>query len=115
MTDPIRVLTDDDVRDLAVVADLVAVCAKAVDDDANGDLFAPPRTSADLGAGRFVFTACASADAVGFRACDTCPASKQQQLVAVWHPATGELAGLIVGELLGAMRTGALGGEARNR
>ncbi len=114
-TSPIKVLTDDDVKDLAVMSQLVAVCATAVDDDAKGRLFAPPRLAAELGEGRLVFTAGGNSDVVGFRAYETFPASQQDQLVAVWHPQTGKLAGVVVGELLGALRTGALGGVAVDR
>lgn len=109
---PISVLRDDDVRELADMSELVEICAGAVADDAAGRMNAPPRLTAELGEGRLVFTAGGSAEAVGFRAYDTFPSSKQDQVVAVWHPASGELAGVVVGELLGALRTGALGGVA---
>jgi ornithine cyclodeaminase len=106
----IRVLTDHDVVGLANMAELVRVCAHAVQADAANLLSAPARHAVDLGSGQIVFTTGGDDHAVGFRAYETMPGSKQDQVVAVWHRDSGELAGVVVGELLGAYRTGALGG-----
>jgi len=48
----------------------------------------------------------------GFRVYDTFAGSRQDQVVAVWSADAGRLKGLVVGERLGALRTGAIGGLA---
>ena len=49
----------------------------------------------------------------GFRAYDTFDhTGPSSQIVAVWNAGSGSLLGIIVGDLLGAWRTGALGGVA---
>lgn len=52
----IEVLFDADLGDLVDMAQLVAICASAVDADHQDRLVAPPRHSVDFGTGRLVFT-----------------------------------------------------------
>ncbi len=105
-----RVLNDDDVR-AAPASMVVAAAREALLQAARGELDAPPRVRTELGSLDYVFTAGALADgSSGFRAYRAGqPAG--DQLVAVWD-ADGALTGLVVGEELGARRTGALGAVA---
>ena len=90
---------------------------------AEGRTVAPPRHAVDFGAaGKLVFTIGDVEDAArslaGFRVYDTFPISvpvQSGQLVAVWDSGTGALLGVILGDLLGEWRTGALGGVAIRR
>jgi len=111
----IPVLNDSDIETAADMASLINICDAAIVAAANDEMTAPARHAVDFGAGQLVFTTGGNKQAVGFRAYDTFPNSKQDQVVAVWHPNSGQLTGVIVGELLGAIRTGALGGVGINR
>lgn len=105
-----RVLTDEDVR-AASAATVVAAAREALLQAGRGELAAPPRARAELGGVDYVFTTGGLADGTsGFRAYRAGqPAG--DQLVAVWD-ADGHLMGLVVGDELGARRTGALGAVA---
>lgn len=106
---------DIDIETAADMSSLINICDAAVVAASNDEMTAPARHPVDFGSGQLVFTAGGNAQAIGFRAYDTFPNSTQDQVVAVWHPDSGQLAGVIVGELLGAIRTGALGGVGINR
>ena len=90
-----------------------AMLAKAA-----GELAAPPRVKVPIGPrGDLVFTVGgvnAGQGVAGFRAYHTFPrqAPDGAQLTAVWDQASGSLKGIIVGDLLGEIRTGAIGGVA---
>ena len=104
----LRVATDEDVRRLpatAAVQTMQEVLAL------RGELLAPPRIRAELGEFDFVYTAGrVPSGASGFRVYRAGrPAG--DQLTAVWAP-DGRLRGVVVGDELGARRTGALGGVA---
>lgn len=105
-----RVLTDDDVRATSA-STVVAAAREALLQVAQGVLAAPRRARIGLGELDYVFTAGGLADGTsGFRAYRSGqPAG--DQLVAVWD-AAGHLTGLVVGDELGARRTGALGAVA---
>lgn len=76
-----------------------------------GQLMSPPRLHADVGPTGYVFTAGGIRDGQrGFRAYRTGPGAGDQ-LVAGWQP-DGRLAGVVVGDELGARRTGAPGAVA---
>jgi len=111
----IRVLFDADIAEDLDMAALVAVCRDAIDADTADRLVAPPRHSVDFGTGRLVFTTGGLDDTVGFRAYDTFPGSRQDQVVAVWDRSVGVLRGVVIGDRLGALRTGAIGGVAVDR
>lgn len=111
----VRVLFDSDLSSGASMTRLVEICARAIDADASGSLVAPPRHSVDFGTGRLVLTTGGFGDTVGFRAYDTFPGSRQDQVVAVWDRSAGTLTGLVIGDRLGALRTGAIGGVAVDR
>lgn len=115
--DPPAVLRDDDVRALVDYGVAVEAMEDALRELAAGTLVAPPRFSLDTELGSLVFTAGAAtgcARVLGFRAYDTFrgASTKSAQIVAVFDPARGGLIGMVIGSLIGAMRTGALGGVA---
>jgi alanine dehydrogenase len=112
-----RVLSDHDIDRVPFSIILEAVRAHVLA-DFHGQTFSPPRQVAEFGDGGLVFTVGGNADFAGFRAYETFskPAlEKEDQLVAVWDRATRRLSGIAIGERLGALRTGALGGVAIDR
>ncbi|HEY7144098.1 MAG TPA: NAD(P)-binding domain-containing protein [Streptosporangiaceae bacterium] len=105
-----RVLSDAQVR-VSPPATAVAAAREALERFADGTLQAPPRLTGDLGPMQYVFTVGRLAGGVsGFRAYRSGD-QPGEQLVAVWDQ-DGTLAGLVVGDQLGAQRTGALGAVA---
>jgi len=110
-------LTDDDLPQLIDMPFAVEVMEQVFCDHAGGKLRAPARLSADLEAGRLVFTTGArlnESPSLGFRVYDVTQLHSPQrdELTAVFRTDTGALKGLILGPLLGAIRTGAIGGLA---
>lgn len=105
-----KVVTDDDVRKVPAAV-VVGAAREALRQFGRSELLAPPRARTELGAIDYVYTAGALADGTsGFRAYRAGqPAG--DQIVAVWEP-SGRLSGLVVGDELGARRTGALGAVA---
>jgi ornithine cyclodeaminase len=83
-----------------------------------GTLVAPPRHSVTFpGLGDLVFTiggVAGAAALAGFRVYDTfgTQGAPHTQIVAVWDAGDGTLQGLILGQRLGDLRTGAIGGLA---
>jgi ornithine cyclodeaminase/alanine dehydrogenase-like protein (mu-crystallin family) len=107
---PVQVLTDEDVARLSA-AEMVEAARAALLQFGAGSLTAPPRVRASLGPVDYVFTAGALADGTsGFR-CYRAGQPSGDQLTAVWEP-SGRLRGVVVGDELGARRTGALGAVA---
>lgn len=108
------VLTDDDVR-AAPPELVVAAVREALLRFGRGELLAPARVRAPLGELDYVFTAGAFGDgSSGFRAYRASSSPDRppgEQLVAVWDP-EGQISGIVVGNELGARRTGALGAVA---
>jgi alanine dehydrogenase len=112
-----RVLSDRDIDRVPFAIILEAVRAHVLA-DFRGEAVSPPRHVAEFGDGGLVFTVGGNADFAGFRAYETFSKSaleKEDQLVAVWDRASRRLSGLAIGDRLGAMRTGALGGVAIGR
>jgi alanine dehydrogenase len=106
-----RVLFDSDVRSGLDALDAVRAARGAVVDAYRGLLAAPPRLRADFGENGLVFTAGGYADGpVGFRVYGLWPGGSDQA-VLVWDR-NGRLKGCVVGNEIGARRTGALGGVA---
>lgn len=118
---PPKVLTDDDVARLARMPEMVAGIEAALLAKAVGALAAPPRVKVPVGGkGDLVFTVGgvnAGRSVAGFRAYHTFPREAQDgaQLTAVWDRESGSLKGIVVGDLLGEIRTGAIGGVAVKR
>jgi ornithine cyclodeaminase/alanine dehydrogenase-like protein (mu-crystallin family) len=113
----VRVLSDHDIDRVPFSIILNAVRAHVLADFL-GQTISPPRHAAEFGDGGIIFTVGGNADFAGFRAYETFskPAlENDDQLVAVWDRATRRLSGLAIGERLGALRTGALGGAAIDR
>jgi len=108
--DFMQILNNEDVR-AAPASAVVAAAREALLQAGRRELVAPPRGRIELGSVDYVFTAGALADGTsGFRAYRAGqPAG--DQLVAVWD-ALGCLTGVVVGDELGARRTGALGAVA---
>jgi ornithine cyclodeaminase len=106
------ILADADLQTSEVMQAALPAVREAVELHRRGALVAPPRHEVSFGPGSLVFTIGGTELAPGFRVYETFPGSRQDQLVAVWDGTSGSLQGLIVGQRLGAIRTGALGGLA---
>ena len=106
-----KVLLDADVRSQLDAAEALEAARRALIDAYRGRLAAPPRLHAELGENGLVFTVGGYVDGpVGFRVYGLWPGDSDQA-VLVWD-GTGRLSGCVVGNELGARRTGALGGAA---
>ncbi|MGC7101413.1 hypothetical protein ACPZ19_42640 [Amycolatopsis lurida] len=112
MTEPV-VLGDRDVARLLTPSAAVGVLRDALARHARGELSAPPRARVPLGEdSTLVVSAGGAADAgYGLRCYET-GFDSPDQLTAVWSAATGRLSGMVLGRLLGELRTGALGALA---
>ena len=112
------ILTDKDVVELADMASAIEAVTRAFEARASGALIAPPRHSVtfpDLGALTFTIGGVAGDAALaGFRVYDTFDThgAPHTQIVAVWNARDGSLQGVILGERLGDLRIGAIGGLA---
>ena len=117
---PIPILDDEAVWPLADMHGCIEIIRACLRARVEGRLAAPPRHTASFGNGDLVFTIGgmrASGDShgvAGFRVYDTfrAGANPHTQIVAVWDSDCAKLQGLVLGEALGALRTGALGGVA---
>lgn len=110
-----RVLTDNDLTDPALVQRALRCMEQAFRDYDAGKMVSPPRHSVPFeDKGALVLTIGGSlgeAKAAGFRVYDRFhgdPARKTQA-VLVWNLDTGELDGVVLGERVGKLRTGAIG------
>src|SRR5262245_48528999 len=96
--------------------DMIAGIEAVLAAKARGELTAPPRVKVPVGGqGDLVFTVGSVGDLVaGFRAYHNIPRKSPDgaQLTAVWDQRSGTLKGIITGDLLGEIRTGAIGGVA---
>lgn len=107
----VKLLFDADVRRHLTPALAVEAARRALVDAYRGVLAGPPRLRADFGDNALVFTAGGyGAGLVGFRVYGLWP-RRSDQAVLVWG-SDGRLLGCVVGDELGARRTGALGGAA---
>jgi ornithine cyclodeaminase/alanine dehydrogenase-like protein (mu-crystallin family) len=109
-----RILSDADI-DNVPLAPLIAAVRAHIVADAASETTAPPRHFVRFGEGDLVFTIGGDRKIAGFRAYQTFakpghPAD--DQLIAAWDQATGEMLGLAVGNRLGALRTGIIGAVA---
>ncbi|WP_306954184.1 ornithine cyclodeaminase family protein [Alicyclobacillus tolerans] len=112
-----HVLTDQDVEKLVSMKLIVSAIERTFEEQANGTLVAPPRFRLETELGDLVFTAGAATaveKVIGFRVYDTYAndLDGHQQLVCVFDSDTGVFKGIVIGNLLGAVRTGAIGGVA---
>ena len=90
---PLKILTDEDVAQLARMPEMIAGIEAALLAKAAGALAAPPRVKVPVGGrGELVFTVGGVGESVaGFRAYHTFPrqAPDGAQLTAVWDQASG--------------------------
>ncbi len=112
-----RVLSDDDVARILSMGDVIRKIEDALWEKAEGTLIAPPRFHVNVEKGSLVFTAGAATKrekVIGFRVYDTFRGGSTDtaQLVAVFDSESGAFKGVIIGGLIGALRTGAIGGVA---
>jgi ornithine cyclodeaminase len=112
------ILGDEDLGQVIDMASAIDAVEAAFRARTAGIFVAPPRHHVEFpGHGDLVFTigGTAGADAVaGFRVYETFAGDGPQrsQVVAVWDARTGALRGLVLGNRLGELRTGAIGGVA---
>lgn len=112
-----RILTDDDLDSLLTMPETIEKLEEALRAKSRGHLVAEARFQVTLNNGALVFTAGAepvNEHVIGFRVYETfrVPTVKHEQLVAVFDSEDGRFKGLILGHVIGAMRTAALDGIA---
>jgi ornithine cyclodeaminase/alanine dehydrogenase-like protein (mu-crystallin family) len=110
----VRILLDRDIDQVPLEAFFVALRRYLVD-DANGNAVSPPRHAIDFPEGKLVFTSGGNRSIAGFRAYHRLANANRiedSQIVAVWDRLAGTLKGVAIGNRLGALRTGVLGGIA---
>ncbi len=110
------ILTDKDVDQLNMLQ-AIGWLEEAFRQHASGTLVCPGRLVSDVESGQLVFTIGASTSDsphVGFRVYDLkqLHSPDRSELTAVFDGTNGRLRGLVIGPLLGAIRTGAIGGVA---
>lgn len=108
-----HILKDEDIIRSLPMAVAVETIEKALLAKNKGRLIAPPRFLVTAGKGALVFTAGADPDethSIGFRVYDTFPDDMpdRTQLVAVFDSRTGAFRGMVIGEMIGAIRTAAI-------
>lgn len=109
------VLTDADVRRLVTMREAIEAVEGALARKGNGTFLTPPRHYFRTTKGALTFTIGGDAEegVTGFRVYGAFPgADEDDQLVIVYDAAGGRLRGIVQGDRVGAMRTGALGGVA---
>lgn len=108
-----RILSQDDVRAVLPMTVAIAATRELLAARRQGQLISAPRQQMLVGESRLVWTPGGheASQRAGLRLYLT-GVERDDQLVAVWDTASGELLGLAVGAALGAIRTGALGGVA---
>ncbi len=112
-TGTMQILRDDDIDRVPLTVLIAAIRAHIVA-DAAGDASAPPRHVTEMDRGVVSLTVGGSGGYAGFRAYETfhAPQSDEDQIVAGWDTGTGRLFGMALGQRLGALRTGCIGGVA---
>ena len=114
----VTILTDSEVAALADMGAAIDAVTRAFEARAAGTLVAPARHSVPFpGLGDLTFTiggVTGSTALAGFRVYNTFDSgdAPHTQIVAVWNARDGSLQGIILGERLGDLRTGAIGGLA---
>ncbi|UXS47602.1 ornithine cyclodeaminase family protein [Agrobacterium tumefaciens] len=111
-----RILNDGDLLNGSFINIAIEAVENILRDRAHGQTISPPRHHVSFpGRGDLIFTVggtLGEKPLAGFRVYETFVGTKHAQIVAVWSADNGRLKGLIVGERLGAIRTGAIGGVA---
>lgn len=110
------VLQDADIDLLQTMALAMEALESAFAARARDELISPPRHHVSfLGFGDLVFTVGGSVGSpalAGFRVYDTFDGPEHNQIIAIWSASTAKLEGIVIGNLLGEIRTGAIGGIA---
>lgn len=106
------VLHDDDIRTHLTPTMALAAIREVLQLKSAGELQCPPRLNASLDTGKLVFTVGSTPRWFGYRAYDTLPTTHGQQVVVAHDAETGNVSAIAVGNALGALRTGAIGGVA---
>lgn len=110
------ILRDEDLQADWVMPTAVEAVEEAFRARVRGALVSPPRHGVEFGdLGSLVFTIGGTTDEdplVGFRVYETFGKGPESQLVAVWSADDSSLRGIVLGERLGDVRTGAIGGVA---
>lgn len=110
---PPLVLTDEHVNRYLTPTESIAVMEQVFLARANGYYSGMPRWELPFKQGAIRFTVGGANGVVGFRAyLRGRQMAHDDQLNAVWDQSTGQLKGLVIGAMLGVMRTGAIGGVA---
>lgn len=112
-----QILTDSDVLKYTHMESIIDAIEHVFKEKANGGLISPPRFNLETEKGNLVFTAGAATGipkVTGFRVYDTYENDDpgHEQLVSVFDSERGVFKGIIIGNSLGAIRTGAIGGVA---
>ena len=107
-----RILTDEDIRKTLTVKHAINAIELSLRAKNEGKLIAPPRFSVGPKNGSLLFTAGADMETnvIGFRVYDTFVSDSpdRTQLVAVFDNRSGAFKGLVIGVLIGALRTAAI-------
>lgn len=113
-----HILFDDDLARCLPMKEAVSAVRTFFASAASGGVVSPPRHSLDLENGGLTFTIGAEtriSRTLGFRVYDTFPhdsGTNTEQIVAVYDSDSGQLKGVVIGGLLGAIRTAAICGLA---
>lgn len=110
------ILNDEDLAGNSLMPVAIDAVEKALLARFAGQAVSPPRHHVSFpGHGDLVFTVggfLGEAPIAGFRVYETFQGAEHAQIVAVWSAQDARLRGLVLGERLGAIRTGAIGGVA---
>jgi ornithine cyclodeaminase len=106
-------LTDEDISKTLTMKHAINAIELSLRAKNEGKLIAPPRFSVGLKNGSLVFTVGAdtkNSNAIGFRVYDTFKSDSpdRTQLVAVFDSRSGAFRGIVMGVLIGALRTAAI-------
>ena len=112
-----QILTDEDIHRLLDMKTVIEIIEESFRQRSNGNFSSPPRILVEGGKGGMMFTAGASPNqdqGMGFRVYSVFENAtvKGKQLVAVFDSENGAFKGVVIGNTVGKIRTGAIGGVA---
>ncbi len=111
-----KILKDEDLASAAMMPVAIKALETAFAAKAAGMFVSPPRHHVSFaGSGDLVFTVggiLGERPLAGFRIYETFDGPEHSQIVAVWSANDAKLKGVVLGERLGQIRTGAIGGIA---
>ncbi|NLS16656.1 ornithine cyclodeaminase family protein [Rhizobium sp. P40RR-XXII] len=112
----LKILSDEDLDSVALMPAALGALEAAFLAKASGNTVCPPRHHVSFpSSGDLVFTVggiLGEKPLAGFRVYETFSGLEHSQIVAVWSAHDAKLKGIILGERLGQIRTGAIGGIA---